>query len=148
MSLQTNEEEPADWARRTCNIDPTTHQADVLNTASHTTVLAAGPQSGKTTALALRALHEAAHNPAAVVACITPNGDLLAKIEELTANVPPNITGAVSPATTLVLIDDAGQLAAPPDVPPHARLILAGTPNQTEGYFYGQWMNPHAAKIF
>jgi hypothetical protein len=154
MSLKTNDEEPnqnpIDWVEETFGLALDPHQESVLTTTAQTTVLAAARYSGKTTALALRALHEAASNPFAQVACLSPTGALLAKVQELALTAgatTANITSALTRATTLVLIDDATRLKALPPVPIAARVILAGTPNGPNNVLHSQWQRPDAAKI-
>jgi hypothetical protein len=152
--LKTNDEEPnqnpIDWVEETFGLALDPHQESVLTTTAQTTVLAAARYSGKTTALALRALHEAASNPFAQVACLSPTGALLAKVQELALTAgatTANITSALTSATTLVLIDDATRLKALPPVPIAARVILAGTPNGPNNVLHSQWQRPDAAKI-
>lgn len=154
MSLQTNDAEPnqnpIDWVEETFGLALDPHQESVLTTTAQTTVLAAARYSGKTTALALRALHEAASNPRAQVACLSPIGALLARVQELalTAGVQTaNITGALTNTTTLVLIDDATRLRTTPPIPTGARVILAGTPMGPGNVLHQQWQNPGAARI-
>ena len=154
MSLKPNDEEPNGnpiaWVEETFGLALDPHQESVLTTASQTTVLAAARWSGKTTALALRALHEAASNPFAHVACLSPTGALLAKVQDLALTAgatTANITSALTSTTTLVLIDDATRLKSAPQIPAGAQVILAGTPHGPNNYFYDQWQRPDAAKI-
>jgi hypothetical protein len=154
ISLKTNEVEPEPnpivWAEDTFDMALDPHQADVLTTQAPLTVLNAARYSGKTTALALRALFESLQDPKKHIACLSPNGALLNKVKELAAiggYQLTNIAANQTKETKLILVDDAADIKNVPAFTPGAQIILAGTPRGAAGYFYDQWQNPDAVKI-
>ena len=158
-SLQTNETEPEItqaeptlWAEASfgLNLDP--HQAAILASTAKETILTAARYSGKTTALALRALHASIHQPEAEIACLSPNDELKNKIAETAAILghnTQNISDTLTNTATLVIVDDAADLPndAFNDINPEATVILAATPHGASGYFFARWRNDETAKI-
>lgn len=158
MSLETQGPEPnrepepthepaspaAAWAARQFELTLDPHQAAILDAHAPRTLVAASRFSGKTTALALRALYTSVHEPHSRIACLSPNPDLREAIERRAAQIghrPGNIDYALSPTATLVLIDDAANI--PDDAWRHASpgaiVILAATPQGAHGRFYDLW---------
>jgi hypothetical protein len=147
---ETQAVRPVLWAEQVFEYALDNYQAEILNCAEPLTVCSAARYSGKTTALALRALHESVHNPAAKIACLSPAGALLIKVKSLAEKAGydiANVSGQLSGDATLVLIDDAADLLQKPEIGPNARIILAATPKGAGGYFHDQWRNPDAFRI-
>jgi len=154
-SLKTKEEEPEGtqggpelaWAEETFDLELDAHQAEILTATDPQTLLCAARYSGKTTALALRAIRESEQNPDARIVCLSPNADLKAKVHELAGHPPANIQYAPHPKATLVLVDDAADL---PGIPPtgKAQLILAATPNGASGDFFERWHGGQGHRIY
>jgi len=139
------------WAEETFDLALDVHQVEILTSASQQTILNAARYSGKTTALALRALYESKQDPALEIACLSPNGALMNKVNELAAIggfQPANITGELTNTATLILIDDAAEIKGRPLLNPQARLIIAGTPKGNSGFFHEMWTNPETTKFF
>ena len=160
ISLKTKEPEPnrtqappIAWVEDTFDIALDLHQAELVAATEKRVILNAARYSGKTTALAFRAIHESIENPNAEIVCLSPNSDLLDKIAETAAIVnhnPSNITGNLTETATLILVDDAASLPmdALKNIGETVTIILAGTPNGASGYFYEQWCSPQWRKIF
>lgn len=143
---------PVAWAEETFDVALDVHQAAVLNADAQTVVLNAARYSGKTTALALRAVHSALASPGRPIACLSPNRDLERKVAELAAVIGrefPGIVHTLTPSATLVLVDDAALL--PPGaldaLNPAAAVIMASTPSGNSGKFYDAWHAPGGLKI-
>lgn len=156
--LQTNEPEPElthgpiAWAEEALAIALDVHQAAILEAAENTVVCNAARYSGKTTALALRALHESIERPDTEIACLSPNRDLENKIAETAAIVghkPENITHELTAAATLILVDDAAELPAHAldGANPAAAIVMASTPQGAVGLFFDYWRRPEAVRI-
>ena len=58
-----NAEKPADWAIRALQFNPSKLQAEILNYQGDRLILCCARQWGKSTIVAIKALHEAVHNP-------------------------------------------------------------------------------------
>lgn len=59
-------EKPADWAARALHFTPSKLQAEILNHQGDRLLLCCARQWGKSTIVAIKALHEAVHNPKTV----------------------------------------------------------------------------------
>ncbi|MBI2687011.1 MAG: hypothetical protein HYX27_11900 [Acidobacteria bacterium] len=151
--LETKDREPENpiaWAEETFDLALDVHQAGILTTQAPKTACNAARYSGKTTALALRALYESVHNPDKQIACLSPNGALLNKVKELAAIAgyqPDNVTGQPTEDTKLILIDDAAEITNHPDFH-QAQLLIASTPKGADNYFHAQWQSADTVKIF
>lgn len=148
VQAEGTQTDPIAWVEDEFGIDLDVHQAAVLTAQSPVTALAASRFSGKTTALALRALYEASHRPDARIACLSPGGALLDAVRELAGDVPPQIRDTWTTDATLVLLDDAAEVANEPVVPPGACLIAAATPRGAAGFFYRLWNEAGTERVF
>lgn len=160
--LQTNEPEPEithgsaggpiAWAEENLEIALDVHQAELLSATGQTVVLNAARYSGKTTALALRAIHSSLAHPDLEIACISPNGDLKRKVAETAAILglkPANIAYSPSATAAIVILDDAATL--PPDtlasLNPAAQIVMASTPQGALGFFFEAFHESNAVTI-
>lgn len=144
------EQNPTAWAEETFDIALDPHQADILEAPTGLTLVNTARYAGKTTALALRVLHQAQQDAARPIACLSPNGELEAKIAELAtaAGQPrPTITNRPAPDTKLLVIDDATELTHLPEIKNNITVIAAATPNGASGPFYKLWRQPGTNKI-
>jgi hypothetical protein len=151
---RTTQPEPGSaiaWAEETFDLALDVHQAGILTANAPETILNAARYSGKTTALALRALYESTQHPTREIACLSPNNALIDKVKELAAIGglnPTNITGELANTAGLIIIDDAAEIKGNPKLNPQAQLIIAGTPKGAAGYFHEKWQSAKTTKIF
>ena len=118
------------WARipndpvafaRSLNIEPDRWQRDLLNATEERIILNCARQSGKSTIVAIRALHHALTNPGSLVLILSPSlrqsGELFKKITAFYRQLRRRGGSDVNSATTLQLTNGSRIVSLPGSEP-------------------------------